>query len=68
MPSGQQFNERLVLINDLIVKLENLFEFASVRLEGNLWNAFLGWYAENINYLRSQKDEIFLVATLNGFL
>ena len=56
----------MAIINNLTVKLKNLYDFAAERLEGNLQDAFLGWYAEKMDYLRSQRDEITLAAILNS--
>ena len=59
MPSIQEINENLQNVNQLLIRINNLYEYAFNRLEnGALWDDFLSWYEESFEFLVEQKEEL----------
>ena len=59
MPSIQELNENLQKVNQLLIGINNLYEYAFNRLEvGALWDDFLRWYEECFGFLVAQKEEL----------
>ena len=59
MPSIQEINENLQNVNQLLIRVNNLYEYAFNRLEnGALWDDFLSWYEECFEFLVEQKEEL----------
>ena len=59
MPSIQEINENLQNVNQLLIRVNNLYEYAFNRLEnGALWDDFLSWYEECFGFLVEQKEEL----------
>ena len=59
MPSIQELNENLQKVNQRLIRINNLYEYAFNRLEsGEMWDAFLGWYEESFEFLVRQKEEL----------
>ena len=59
MPSIQEINENLQNVNQLLIRINNLYEYAFNRLEnGALWDDFLSWYEECFEFLVEQKEEL----------
>ena len=59
MPSIQEINENLQNVNQLLIRINNLYEYAFNRLEnGALWDDFLSWYEECFGFLVEQKEEL----------
>ena len=59
MPSIQELNENLQKVNQLLIRINNLYEYAFNRLEvGALWDDFLRWYEECFEFLVEQKEEL----------
>ena len=59
MPSIQELNENLQKVNQRLIRINNLYEYAFNRLEsGEMWDDFLGWYEECFEYLVGQKEEL----------
>ena len=58
-PSIQELNENLPKVNQLLIRINNLYEYAFNRLEvGALWDDFLRWYEECFEFLVEQKEEL----------
>ena len=59
MPSIQELNENLHKVDQLLIRINNLYEYAFNRLEsGEMWDDFLGWYEESFEFLVRQKEEL----------
>ena len=59
MPSIQELNENLQKVNQLLIRTNNLYEYAFNRLEvGALWYDFLRWYEECFEFLVAQNEEL----------
>ena len=59
MPSIQELNENLQKVNQLLIRTNNLYEYAFNRLEvGALWYGFLRWYEECFEFLVAQNEEL----------
>ena len=59
MPSIQKLNENLQKVNQLLIRINNLYEYTFNRLEvGALWDDFLRWYEECFGFLVAQKEEL----------
>ena len=59
MPLIQEFNENLQKVNQLLIRINNLYEYAFNRLEvGALWDDFLRWYEECLEFLVEQTEEL----------
>ena len=57
MTSIQELNENLQKVNQLLIRTNNLYEYAFNRLEvGALWDDFLRWYEECFEFLVEQKE------------
>ena len=61
MPSIQELNENLQKVNQLLIRINNLYEYAFNRLEvGALWDDFLRWYEECFVEQKWNKRKNFL--------
>ena len=59
MPSIQEINENLQNVNQLLIRINNLYKYPFNRLEnGALWDDFLSWYEECFEFLVEQKEEL----------
>ena len=59
MPSIHELNENLHKVDQLLIRINNLYEYAFNRLEsGEMWDDFLGWYEESFEFLVRQKEEL----------
>ena len=59
MPSIQKLNENLQKVDQLLIRINNLYEYTFNRLEvGALWDDFLRWYEECFGFLVAQKEEL----------
>ena len=59
MPSIQEINENLQKVNQLLIRINNLYEYAFNRLQnGDLWNEFLEWYEQCFEFLVGEKEEL----------
>ena len=61
MPSIQELNENLHKVDQLLIRINNLYEYAFNRLEsGEMWDDFLGWYEESFEFLVRQKKNFLI--------
>ena len=59
MPSIQEISKNLEKINHLLIRLNNLYEYAFNRIQcSDYWDDFLGWYEEYFEFLVNQKEEL----------
>ena len=60
MPSIQELNVNLQKVNQLLIRTNNLYEYAFNRLEaGALWDDFLRWYEECFEFFSCSKRRTF---------
>ena len=59
MPSIQELNENLQKVNQLLIRINNFYEYTFNRLEvGALWDNVLRRYEECFEFLVAQKEEL----------
>ena len=59
MPSVQELNQNLEKVNQLLLRINKLYDFPYNRLlEGDQWDDFLTWYEECFEFLIGQKEKL----------